>query len=112
MVNNWSLDEYREFIKTGKEPDNNTTNEATDMEQTTGDQPVQEGCDTPFDSPVHIHIRSLRYRLADADGISAKAAIDGIVHRGILRDDNARWVEEVSYSQEKGKEEMTRIEIY
>ena len=112
--NNWSLDEYHEFIKTGKEPNHSPPVPLTYVEQATGDQPVQEGCDTPFDTPVHIHIRSLRYRLADADGISAKAAIDGLVHRGLLKDDNPRWVQEVSYSQEKvpkTEEEKTIITI-
>jgi len=69
---------------------------------------------TPFDSPTRIHIYSRRKRLLDADGVSAKAAIDGLVHRGILHDDTTEWVEEVSYSQEKiqkGETEETFIII-
>jgi len=54
-----------------------------------------------FDSQVRIHVHSLRHRLADADGISGKAAIDGLVHGEILADDKASCVKEVSYSQEK-----------
>ena len=56
-----------------------------------------------------IHIHSRRKRLADSDGISAKAAIDGIVKTGILPDDSAKYVRNVSYSQEKGDPETTTI---
>ena len=53
--------------------------------------------------PVKIHIKSFRYRLADADGISAKAAIDGLVMANIIPDDSPDIVREVTYSQEKIK---------
>ena len=56
---------------------------------------------TPFDTPVSIHIHSKRKRLTDADSVSAKAAIDGLVHAGLLQDDSPEFVQEVSYSQEK-----------
>ncbi len=62
--------------------------------------------------PFSIHIRSVRKRLADSDGISGKAAIDGLVHCGILQDDSAKFVEEVTYSQKKTKgPEYTEIII-
>lgn len=64
--------------------------------------------------PVKIHIRSFRKRLCDADGISAKAAIDGLVHAGVIPDDSPKYVSVVSYSQEKikkGEEEKTEIQI-
>lgn len=67
---------------------------------------------TPLDSPVSIHIHSKRKRLADADGISGKAAIDGLVHSGLLPDDSAIFVEEVTFSQEKSNKEETLITIY
>ena len=54
-----------------------------------------------FDSPCGIHIHSRRHRLADADGISAKACIDGLVLAGVLEDDSHKWVKWVTYSQEK-----------
>lgn len=50
---------------------------------------------------VCIHIRSIRHRAVDADGVSAKAALDGIVKAGVLKDDNPQIVQEVSYSQLK-----------
>jgi len=59
-----------------------------------------------------IHIHSKRKRLTDADGVSAKAAIDGAVHGGLLQDDSPQFVQEVSYSQEKAKEEETIMEVW
>ena len=59
-----------------------------------------------------IHIHSKRKRLTDADGVSAKASIDGLVHGGLLQDDSPQFVQEVSYSQAKAKEEETIIEIW
>ena len=75
--------------------------------------PLEEGMreNQRFDSPVNISVHSIRRRLADPDGISAKAAIDGIVKAGILADDSHKEVCKVSYSQEKGKEEETIITI-
>ena len=67
-----------------------------------------------FTSPVSVHVLSIRKRLADADGISAKYAIDGIVKAGLLADDSPKEVKSVSYSQEKtkkGEEEKTIITI-
>ena len=64
-----------------------------------------------FQNPTRIHIHSKRKRLADADGISAKAAIDGLVQSNILADDSPLFVKEVSFSQEKSKEEETIITI-
>lgn len=87
------------------------TDTAADVEQNTGNEPVGKEPTLPFDTPVRIHIHSIRKRLVDPDGISAKAAIDGIVKAGILHDDSAAEVEEVSYSQEKDSEEKTIITI-
>ena len=62
-----------------------------------------------FDTPVNIRVHSIRKRIVDPDGISAKAAIDGIVHTGILIDDTAKEIDQITYTQEKGKEEETII---
>jgi ubiquitin len=66
----------------------------------------------PLASPCSIHIHSKRKRLTDADGVSAKAAIDGTVHGGLLQDDSPEFVQEVSYSQAKAKDEETIIEFW
>lgn len=67
-----------------------------------------------FDTPVCITVVSYRTRLADADGISAKAAIDGLVHAGVIADDGPEHVHEVRYRQVKvrtKREEKTILEI-
>jgi len=67
------------------------------------------------DSPCRIHLHSRRKRLTDADGVSGKAAIDGLVHAGIFIDDSPEYIQEVSYSQEKikkGEAEETLIEVW
>ena len=47
-----------------------------------------------FDSCVSIEIISYRRRLADADGVSAKAVIDGLIASGILRGDTTKDIRE------------------
>lgn len=54
-----------------------------------------------LDSPCHVHFHSLRHRLCDADGISGKAVLDGLVLSGIFPDDSPEYIKEVTYSQEK-----------
>lgn len=63
-------------------------------------------------SRVRISVHSRRRRLADPDGISAKAVIDGLRQGGLIVDDSARYVEGVSYSQEKAKVEETVIDVW
>ena len=54
-----------------------------------------------------LHVLSIRKRLADPDGISAKAVIDGLIKANILVDDSAKYVRSVTFSQEKGGQEKT-----
>jgi Holliday junction resolvase RusA-like endonuclease len=63
-------------------------------------------------TPTRIHIHSVRKRLTDADGVSAKAVIDGLVNAGLFVDDSHQYIKEVSYSQEQGKKEETTVEIW
>ena len=91
--------------------ENNTTISLTDLEQNSSNAPLAKEKIKGLDTPCSIHIHSIRKRLADSDGISGKAVIDGIVHAGLLPDDSAKYIKEVSFSQEKGKEEITIIEI-
>jgi Holliday junction resolvase RusA-like endonuclease len=85
-----------------------------DVECVVGRSPLAAKKNKGFDTPARIHVHSVRKRLCDVDGISAKAAIDGLVHCGILEDDSPKYVKEVTYSQsktEKGEEERTEITI-
>lgn len=85
------------------------------MESTSGDGTLAKERRPGLDKKCRLHVLCRRKRLADPDGISVKAAIDGLVEAGILRDDNAECVKEVSISQEKcrpGEEEQTIVRVY
>ena len=64
-----------------------------------------------FSTPVRITFIHARKRLADPDGISVKAAIDGLVACGLLSDDSTKEIVEVRQRQVKSKIESTRIVI-
>lgn len=84
---------------------------AADLEQDSGNAPLGAQKVARPNPPVRIHVHSVRKRLADADGISAKAAIDGLIHAGILADDSPDIVRQVTFSQERGEPEQTIIDI-
>ena len=79
-------------------------------------QPMATPRHPKVDTPCRIHLHCRRHRLADSDGISAKAVIDGLVLAGILRDDSAKQiVKSPTITQEKvGRDvpEETIVEIY
>ena len=67
-----------------------------------------------FDSPVCIRITHYRYRLADVDGCSTKAALDALVTAEILAGDTTKEIEEVRHFQikiPKSEQERTVFEI-
>ena len=90
---------------------NRITGKTSNLESAVRNEPLGQEESERFDSLVRISIHSVRGVLADPDGISGKAAIDGIVKAGILRDDSPKEVKEVRYSQEKGRPEKTIITI-
>ena len=94
-----------------KKINNNIASKASNVERSFSNESLEKKKSKRLNTPVCIHIHSVRKRLADADGISGKAAIDGIVKAGLLPDDKPEFVQEVSYSQEKGNEEYTEITI-
>ncbi len=90
---------------------NKTTHTAPNVEQNSrnalhGEKEVER-----FTTRVDIHIHSKRKRLVDPDGISAKAVIDGLVLSGLLADDTPEEIRNVTYSQEKAKDEETIITV-
>ena len=93
------------------ENDDRTTDCIANLEQVISDAPLATEKVTRFDTPVRVHFHSIRKRLADVDGISGKAVLDGIVIAGVLADDSPEFVKQVTYSQEKGAEEKTIITI-
>lgn len=104
----------RGFYGTARILGDRAADSAPNVEQAASDEPIQAGRHPTFDTLVDIRIVSYRTRLADADGISGKAAIDGLVHAGIIGDDSPKEVREVSYAQVKVKnkeDEKTVIQI-
>ena len=74
---------------------------ATDMESHTCNAPLAAEEAAGHDTRWSIHIHSIRKRLCDPDGVSGKAAIDGLVHAGILANDTTKQVSQDTFSQEK-----------
>lgn len=64
-----------------------------------------------FTAPVRVHFHHTRARLADLDGLSAKALLDGLVAAGILADDSPEQIAEITHSQSKGLPEKTTVTI-
>lgn len=64
-------------------------------------------------SRARIHVRSYRRLNTDPEGVSAKAAFDGIVERGILADDSAQQIEAVTFENITGcsKDEESTVII-
>ena len=92
--------------------ENNTAVSSADLEPNISDAPFPAEANERPDPPFCVHIHSVRKRLADSDGISGKAVIDGLVNAGIFPSDSPEYVKEVTYSQEKTKgTEFTEITI-
>lgn len=90
-----------------------TSIQTPNMELSAGSKQMEKKKTARFTAPVNIGIHSIRKRLCDADGVSGKAVIDGIVKAGILVDDGPDFIREVRFTQEKakGREEETIITI-
>ena len=68
--------------------------------------------ETPrLDTRLSIRVISYRKRRHDPDGISAKAAIDGLVRAGVLPNDSTDHIKSVTFESIQGDEEKTIIEI-
>lgn len=93
------------------ESDNRASLSLADLEPHTGNAPVAEETAPRFTSPVNIRVISYRKANHDPDGISVKAVLDGIVRAGILTDDSAKQVKQITFESKKSKEESTIIEI-
>lgn len=89
----------------------NSPDSPSNVEPASRRRSMEEKENKGYDSPCRITISSVRKRLADIDGISGKAAIDGLVHSGLLRGDSPEFVREVCHKQEKGNNEQTVITI-
>ena len=81
------------------------SHKATNVERVVPNEPVEAREDSLLDSQVTIVVVSYRVGPADPDGVSGKAAIDALVHLGILVDDCSKWVKEIRHVQIQVEEE-------
>ena len=69
--------------------------------RTIRNEPLGAEKGTGYNQKCSVRVYSKRWRLADPDGISCKAALDGLTKAGVFVDDSAKYIEEVSSRQEK-----------
>jgi len=88
---------------------------AADMECPACRPPVAPTLHPQVDSPCRIRVLCKRHRLADPDGISIKAVLDGLVLAGILSGDSAKEIIESPVVRqvhiERDEREETIVEI-
>ena len=94
-----------------KKHDDHDSDPNADVESNTWHAALSTNADASFVAPVRLHFHHTRNRLADLDGLSVKAAIDGLVAAGILADDSPKHVAEITHTQSKGDPEVTTITI-
>ena len=96
-------------------PSRRRSGKDANMERPAGDVSLAPSKGPAFSSPVSLRIDHYRCRLADPCGSSNKAAIDGLVNCGILRDDSTKEIVEpvLEYQTKvtKPEEECTVITI-
>ena len=67
------------------------------MEQNKQNAPHATLSNGLFDRAVRITVRSIRKRGVDTEGVSFKAALDGLVKDKVLKDDSTQYVQKVTY---------------
>jgi Holliday junction resolvase RusA-like endonuclease len=93
---------------------NRVFRKATNVERAQSNAPSEAKRCQPFDSQVNVTFLHYRHRLADVDGVSIKACLDGIVKAGLLKDDSCSEINEVRQRQIKiasSEDEKTEIII-
>jgi len=101
----------RVCIECRKQNNDSAAIQASNVEQDLQHALAREKPACSIPSPCRINVHSRRRKLADVDGVSIKACLDGIRQTGLLVDDGPKFVKEVSFSQEAGSEDETTITI-
>ncbi len=80
---------------------------AADLESASRHESLAKKPGSRLHSKCRVHVHSRTHRLADEDGRSIKAALDGLRKGRLLEDDSPEFVSMVSQSQEltQGDEE-------
>lgn len=83
------------------------------MESASGNASLGKKEGEGLDKKCRVHVHSRTKRLADSDGRSIKAVIDGLAKAGIFADDSPKFVTETSQSQEVTKDdEETIVDVF
>lgn len=90
--------------------DRDTTADA-DVESHSGNAPLRANETPRISAPCRVTFHHTRKRLADMDGLSIKAVLDGLVHAGVFPVDTPEFVSEIRHTQAKGSDEITIITI-
>lgn len=89
---------------------------APDLERPACRQPVAPPNHPQVASPCRIRVLCKRHRLADPDGISVKAVLDGLVLAGILGGDSTKEIVESPVVRQvkiaQTEPEITILEIF
>lgn len=94
---------------------NSSALSAPNVESVAGNESLAEKKDSRLDSRLNIRVISYRKRKHDPDGISIKAALDGLVRSGLLSDDSTTEIKKVTLESvviTAREDERTIIEIY
>jgi len=100
-------EEYERLMNERKIIKNSIASASSHVERHARHAPLAKKKGARFDKTYRISIHSRTNRLADPDGRSIKAVLDALVTGKILPDDNAKFIKEITQSQEvvKGDEE-------
>ena len=90
---------------------NQVADKITNMEQVISYGTLAKSESAQYNTPVNIGVHIRAKRPCDCDGYCAKYPIDSIVENGILKDDNAKCVKEIRFTQEKSEFDETIITI-
>jgi len=89
---------------------------ATNLERAPDCAPVAPPRHPKVDTPCRLRLLCHRHRLADTDGISAKALIDGLIIARILADDTTKQIIESPVIAQikvgRAEPEQTIVEIW
>ena len=111
----WTQEEYREYLRTGKEPQAGAAIPGAKPEQDRRDALVQAPACPQFHPKVRIIVTVWRARGGwDADNVETKACVDSLVATGIIQGDTIKHVQSVTKQGFKCKhkhEERTEIEV-
>ena len=94
-------EEFERLMNERKIAKNRSAHPSPYVERPARHEPLAKKKSQRPDKKYRIHVCHRTNREADTDGRSIKATLDGIVIAGILPDDSAKFIKEITQSQEK-----------